>query len=151
MASAADETFALTEDAQAAEAVPQFVGPKLRACRRQLLADAHPIVQMMVGDAIGDAVGFGKRACRHLRTAPHLIISAGIEMRDALWIRQNVNLDAGWPASPPEMEDPKYAVNNIRGMYSDDAEMTVGLMKVELPDHDWPSREHVHGPCQPRP
>ena len=55
--------------------IPQFAATdRAKAARRQLLTDAKDsaVVQLLIGDAIGDAFGFG------------------IEMQDASWIRQNV-------------------------------------------------------------
>merc|ERR1719247_2019401 len=58
-------------------------------------------------------------------TNPGDAFGLGIELNCcAFWIRQNVTCDK-WPeADMPE----HWKKNNIRGMYSDDAEMTVGLM-----------------------
>ena len=79
-----------------------------RAARRELLRHASPVAQMLIGDALGDAFGFG------------------VEMQDAHWMRGHVSL-AEWPSNPAMAAS--WGFNNVRGMYSDDAEMTVGLMK----------------------
>eukprot|EP00038_Savillea_parva_P014740 m.217170 g.217170 ORF g.217170 m.217170 type:complete len:406 (+) comp28963_c0_seq1:164-1381(+) len=73
-----------------------------------------PVVRMIIGDAIGDAFGFE------------------IEMQDALWIRQNVRVVDGWPHNPAMPVS--WAANRVTGMYSDDTEMTVGLMKGLMKD-----------------
>lgn len=82
--------------------------PEAKEARRKLLMGASPIVQLMIGDAIGDAFGLG------------------IEMGDAYWIRRNVTFDK-WNLRPNQH---RLDWNKILGMYSDDAEMTVGLMKA---------------------
>lgn len=90
------------------EEVPQFVAtPEAKARRREMALSGSPIVQMLLGDAIGDAFG------------------AGIEMQDAFWIRKNVTADR-WPVNPVQKEE--WKINSVRGMYTDDCEMTVGLM-----------------------
>lgn len=90
------------------EMLPQFaMTPDQKKKRLELASSGGPVVQMMLGDAIGDAFGLG------------------IELTcDAFWIRENVTCDK-WPENLPQ----HWKFNNIRGMYSDDAEMTVGLMK----------------------
>eukprot|EP00435_Cladocopium_sp_Y103_P034285 s1863_g8.t2 len=80
------------------------------AARRRRRRDAQRLVDLLLGDAVGDAFGFG------------------IEMQDAYWIRQRVTKCSEWPQNPAMKEDHK--PNNIRGMYSDDCEMTVGLMRA---------------------
>ena len=97
--------------------IPQFAATdRAKAARRQLLTDAKDsaVVQLLIGDAIGDVFGFG------------------IEMQDASWIRQNVTRFDAWPDNPVLVE--AFKVNNVRGFYSDDCEMTVGLMKALVSD-----------------
>eukprot|EP00929_Paragymnodinium_shiwhaense_P104630 TRINITY_DN6920_c0_g1_i1.p1 TRINITY_DN6920_c0_g1~~TRINITY_DN6920_c0_g1_i1.p1 ORF type:complete len:393 (-),score=70.42 TRINITY_DN6920_c0_g1_i1:197-1375(-) len=90
------------------EEVPQFASsPEAKAKRLELVKSGSAIVQMLIGDAVGDAFGLG------------------IELNCcATWIRKNVMGDC-WPDNVPE----NWKTNNVRGMYSDDAEMTVALMK----------------------
>eukprot|EP00746_Dinoflagellata_sp_MGD_P022875 gnl/MRDRNA2_/MRDRNA2_153553_c0_seq1.p1 gnl/MRDRNA2_/MRDRNA2_153553_c0~~gnl/MRDRNA2_/MRDRNA2_153553_c0_seq1.p1 ORF type:complete len:441 (-),score=72.60 gnl/MRDRNA2_/MRDRNA2_153553_c0_seq1:432-1754(-) len=94
-----------------ADEVPQFaITPEQKARRRTLLVDSSPVVQMLIGNAIGDAFGFG------------------IEMQDAYWIRREVVMPPKvkeWPMMP---WTPPWWNNKMHGMYSDDCEMTVGLM-----------------------
>eukprot|EP00929_Paragymnodinium_shiwhaense_P076050 TRINITY_DN3900_c0_g1_i1.p1 TRINITY_DN3900_c0_g1~~TRINITY_DN3900_c0_g1_i1.p1 ORF type:complete len:384 (+),score=112.78 TRINITY_DN3900_c0_g1_i1:95-1246(+) len=73
--------------------------------RRELVSSGSPLVQMLVGNAIGDSFGFG------------------IEMEDAFWIRKNVSFDS-W-ATKPCLPDWWTAP---RGIYSDDCEMTIGVI-----------------------
>ena len=91
--------------------VPRFAPAAHRPARRRLYESesSNVIVRMMIGDAIGDAFGFG------------------IEMQDAHWIRKAIKRFDQWPDNP--VLDPRHRENNVRGFYSDDAEMTVGLMK----------------------
>ena len=99
------------EDKLPATSVPQFaLDAAAKAARRSLLALAGPVTQLLIGDAIGDAFGFG------------------VEMQDARWMRQRVTRCTSWPENPVKREEHKF--NSIRGMYSDDCEMTVGLMKA---------------------
>lgn len=100
--------------------VPSFcLTEACKHVRRVLVANGGPIVQMLIGDAIGDAFGFM------------------IEFEDAYWIRKNVvlkNVSEGrktWPVRSYKPDWWKHTVNydGMRGMYSDDCEMTVGLMK----------------------
>mmetsp|Transcript_14146 Transcript_14146/g.45705 ORF Transcript_14146/g.45705 Transcript_14146/m.45705 type:complete len:164 (-) Transcript_14146:636-1127(-) len=94
--------------------VPQFAATaEAKAERRRLFereASASKFVELLIGDAIGDAFGFG------------------VEMQDAFWIRQAVVDFTVWPSNPVLYEE--FRENNVRGFYSDDAEMTVGLMKA---------------------
>ena len=96
-----------------ASSVPQFAADHAaKLARRALLASAGPVTQLLIGDAIGDAFGFG------------------VEMQDAYWLRQKVTRLTSWPENPAKPEEHRF--NSIRGMYSDDCEMTVGLMKAFL-------------------
>ncbi|CAE7244474.1 frmA [Symbiodinium natans] len=98
-----------------ATSVPQFAADhKAKVARRALLASAGPVTQLLIGDAIGDAFGFG------------------VEMQDAHWMRQCVTRCTSWPENPVKREEHKF--NSVRGMYSDDCEMTVGLMKALVKD-----------------
>ena len=92
--------------------VPRFAAAAHRPARRRLWeAEAQsPLVRLMIGNAIGDAFGFG------------------IEMQDAHWIRKAVTRFDEWPQNHILLE--QYRRNNVRGFYSEDAEMTVGLMKA---------------------
>ena len=93
--------------------VPQFAQTaRAKQARKQLLTEHkdNAIVQLLLGDAIGDAFGFG------------------IEMQDAYWIRENVTRFDKFPDNPVLSE--MHRRNNVRGFYSDDCEMTVGLMKA---------------------
>lgn len=92
--------------------IPRFAAAAHRPARRRLwdCEKGSTIVRMLIGNAIGDAFGFG------------------IEMQDAHWIRRAVRRFDEWPHNPVMMEE--YRRNNVRGFYSDDAEMTVGLMKA---------------------
>eukprot|EP00928_Gymnodinium_smaydae_P004138 TRINITY_DN11438_c0_g3_i2.p1 TRINITY_DN11438_c0_g3~~TRINITY_DN11438_c0_g3_i2.p1 ORF type:complete len:415 (+),score=72.67 TRINITY_DN11438_c0_g3_i2:61-1245(+) len=95
------------------EDVPQFVTTAdEKARRRELVSSGGRVVHMLIGDAIGDAFGFG------------------IEMQDAHWIREQVVDFDKWPWSP--CMEPHDVYNHVPGMYSDDCEMTVGLMKALL-------------------
>lgn len=97
--------------------IPQFAPTeRAKAARRKLLLEAKDsaAVQLLIGDAIGDAFGFG------------------IEMQDAGWIRKKVTKFDAFPDNPVLID--AFKVNNERGFYSDDAEQTVGLMKA-LCDH----------------
>eukprot|EP00966_Prymnesium_polylepis_P022810 524832-Prymnesium_polylepis.1 len=91
--------------------VPRFAAAAHRPARRRLWESekASPMVRLIIGDAIGDAFGFG------------------IEMQDAHWIRKAITRFDEWPHNPVLIE--RFRRNNVRGFYSDDAEMTVGLMK----------------------
>ena len=64
---------------------------------------------MLLGNALGDAYGFG------------------IEMQDAYWIRETAGFDA-WPDNPFSLPD--YVTP--RGFYSDDAEMTLALARSRV-------------------
>lgn len=90
------------------DAVPQFAATAAaRERRRRLVAEGGPMAQLLIGNAIGDAFGLG------------------IEMEDAYWIREHVAFPpTAWPQRPRR---PPWRV--APGMYSDDCEMTVGLMK----------------------
>jgi len=102
------------------EEVPQFaLNAKARAKRRKLLARNSKATQLLIGDAIGDAFG------------------AIIEMQDAYWIRSSVNFDS-WPKNP--MRRTQWDTNQACGMYTDDCEMTVGLMNG-LVEHGLDLRE----------
>lgn len=81
--------------------------PEARARRRKLLFNSGPATQLLIGDAIGDAFG------------------AIIEMQDAYWIREFVTFDQ-WPKNP--MRRSEWNTNSACGMYTDDCEMTVGLI-----------------------
>ncbi|CAK9006093.1 unnamed protein product [Durusdinium trenchii] len=103
----------------ALEDVPQFAPTTATQTARRRLVEgeqSNVLVQLLLGDAIGDAFGFG------------------IEMQDAHWIREHVTKCTAWPENPAMKEEHK--VNNIRGMYSDDCEMTVGLMKALMKAKD---------------
>jgi len=90
------------------EEVPMFAtDPEARARRRKLLVNSGPATQLLIGDAIGDAFG------------------AIIEMQDAYWIREFVTFDQ-WPKNP--MRRSEWNTNSACGMYTDDCEMTVGLI-----------------------
>ncbi|CAE8619322.1 unnamed protein product, partial [Polarella glacialis] len=90
------------------EQVPSFArDPEDRARRRKLMTGASPVTQLLMGDAIGDAFG------------------AVIEMQDAYWIRSFVSFDK-WPVNP--MRRSEWSSNTAAGMYTDDCEMTVGLI-----------------------
>lgn len=115
--------------------VPRFAAAAHRPARRRLWeSEKHsPVARLLIGDAIGDAFGFG------------------IEMQDAYWIRSAIQRFDEWPHNPVLAEDWRRNVldagasncctshrhsdsvaaptQNVRGFYSDDAEMTVGLMK----------------------
>ena len=94
-----------------AVSVPQFaLDQRAKAARHALLASAGPVTQLLIGDAIGDAFGFG------------------VEMQDAHWLREHVTRCTSWPENPVKPDEHKF--NSIRGMYSDDCEMTVGLMRA---------------------
>ena len=90
--------------------VPRFAPAAHRPARRRLYESesSNVIVRMMIGDAIGDAFGFG------------------IEMQDAHWIRKAIKRFDQWPDNP--VLDPRHRENNVRGFYSDDAEMTGACM-----------------------
>lgn len=92
------------------EEVPRFaITPAAKVKRRQLLSESSTITQLLVGNAIGDAFGYG------------------IEMQDAYWIRANVSVEAEkWHVQPYR---PSWWDDKLLGCYSDDCEMTVGLMK----------------------
>ena len=92
--------------------VPRFAAAAHRPARRRLWeSEKHsPVVRLLIGDAIGDAFGFG------------------IEMQDAYWIRKMVTHFDRWPHNP--VLAARFRHNNVRGFYSDDAEMTAGLMKA---------------------
>jgi len=94
--------------------VPEFAtSPAARRKLRALVGSGSgqsAVVQLLLGDAIGDAFGFG------------------IEMQDAYWIRQAITKCNAWPTNPVMKESHK--VNNVRGMYSDDCEMTVAVMNA---------------------
>jgi ADP-ribosylglycohydrolase len=98
--------------------VPTFTfGVRGRKARRQLVmesAASSAAISLVLGDAIGDAFGFG------------------IEMQDAFWIRSAVTRFDQWPESPVLTDSKKE--NNVRGFYSDDTEMTVGLLKALVRD-----------------
>jgi len=81
--------------------------PEAKARRRELVAVSGPVTQLLIGDAIGDAFG------------------AIIEMQDAYWIRDSVTFDR-WPENP--MRRTEWNTNSACGMYTDDCEMTVGLV-----------------------
>eukprot|EP01062_Namystynia_karyoxenos_P038680 TRINITY_DN28098_c0_g1_i1.p1 TRINITY_DN28098_c0_g1~~TRINITY_DN28098_c0_g1_i1.p1 ORF type:complete len:417 (+),score=89.40 TRINITY_DN28098_c0_g1_i1:70-1251(+) len=100
--------------AAAPEAVPQFAATEAaRRARRDLVPEGAGAVQLLIGDAIGDAFGFL------------------MEMADAPWIRANVRVADGWPQwSPGRAELMAERAGQPRGTYSDDCEMTVGLMKA---------------------
>jgi len=82
-------------------------GSEAKAQRRKLIGQNASAIQMLIGDAIGDAFG------------------AIIEMQDAYWIRQYVTFDT-WPKNP--MRRSEWNTNTARGMYTDDCELTVGLL-----------------------
>jgi hypothetical protein len=102
---------AFTAAAPRLREVPGFAaGAKGRRERRRIVTESSsPVLAMLIGDAIGDAFGFG------------------IEMQDASWIREKVTRFDCFPDSP--VLPAEHRVNNVRGFYSDDTEMTVGLMK----------------------
>eukprot|EP00913_Durusdinium_trenchii_P012009 g11282.t1 len=109
----------VAEHTMALEDVPQFAPTTATQTARRRLVEgeqSNVLVQLLLGDAIGDAFGFG------------------IEMQDAHWIREHVTKCTAWPENPAMKEEHK--VNNIRGMYSDDCEMTVGLMKALMKAKD---------------
>lgn len=90
------------------EKVPMFAqDPEARARRRELIGNGGSAIQLLIGDAIGDAFG------------------AIIEMQDAYWIRRSVSFDR-WPKNP--MRRTEWNTNTACGMYTDDCEMTVGLV-----------------------
>ena len=102
-------------DAVKARQLPHLATMRVQKLqRRQLWSEASatsPVVRLLIGDALGDAFGFG------------------IEFQDARWIRARVDPMRGeFPASP--VLTGEFAENNERGFYSDDTEMTVGLMKA---------------------
>lgn len=88
--------------------------------RRKLVSEGGPIVNMLIGNAIGDAFGFN------------------IEFEDAYWIRTAIHVNdtakgpEGWPVRSYQPEWTRGVANydNMRGMYSDDCEMTVANMKA---------------------
>ena len=96
----------------AAAAVPRFARTlQERSARRALAAEPDPIVGLVLGNAIGDAFGFG------------------IEFEDAYIIRETVTRFDEFPQKCPEHMG-KFKGMTAPGMYSDDAEMSVGLMKA---------------------
>eukprot|EP00310_Coccolithus_braarudii_P017149 CAMPEP_0183337342 /NCGR_PEP_ID=MMETSP0164_2-20130417/5015_1 /TAXON_ID=221442 /ORGANISM="Coccolithus pelagicus ssp braarudi, Strain PLY182g" /LENGTH=400 /DNA_ID=CAMNT_0025507013 /DNA_START=93 /DNA_END=1295 /DNA_ORIENTATION=+ len=102
----------MTEYLQRMNQVPRFAAAAHRPARRRLWGSERQstVVRLVIGNAIGDAFGFG------------------IEMQDAEWIRCAVKYFDRWPHNP--VMSPELRRNNVRGFYSDDAEMTVGLMKA---------------------
>ena len=64
--------------------IPQFAPAEHRPARRQLWEKEQQsaAVRLMIGDAIGDAFGFG------------------VEMQDADWIRKAVTRFDTWPDNP---------------------------------------------------
>ena len=88
------------------------------AARRRLATELRPgLRSMLLGIALGDAFG------------------AGIEFQDAEWIRDAKNVDfRRWVnvRGPYFTLSPTNSRNFSGGMYTDDTEMTAGLMKALL-------------------